>query len=293
MPESYWRGPLAALGLFEVCAFIVGLLGWSLGERSQQRLEAERTARHHGERTDEYIERACVGTERTPLLECTSKAIEASSEYQRAGYDLNAQEDMAKRAMRLFWATIITTGVAAWGIYYVRETLVEARAGTEAALKSVEVTREIGNRQLRAYVHFTEVNVRPLEIGKKPVFTFTAKNTGATPAYRVAIRSIAGWTTHPHTTKFGRIKPEEVISRSTLGVGSEFDLTIEFNEVTSNEVWKLFIEDRYVPFAAGVIIYRDVFGVTRRTSFRGYVPFQNLTKGGARFTVSYRQNKST
>ena len=127
--------------------------------------------------------------ERTALFECISKAIETSGEYQRAGDDLNAQEDMAKWAMRLFWATVVTTGVAAFGIYYVRETLVAAVAAANATNDVNRISRS-ESRPWVTLVRELECEYADRGFGISLCWNYNLVNKGKTPAYNIRLE----WT---------------------------------------------------------------------------------------------------
>jgi hypothetical protein len=100
-------------------------------------------------------------------------------------YDLWAQSLMA------LWAfgQLILTGV---GIWYIRKTLLETEAavklagkGNDAAQAAVEVTREIGEAQVRCYVQITKVAMD--YAGLEPVIVFSLHNSGQSPAANVAL----------------------------------------------------------------------------------------------------------
>jgi len=85
---------------------------------------------------------------------------------ERDKADLQAQEDMAFWAKGMFWATCVTVIVTLVGLALIGRTLHhtkraanyasdmvdEAKAATKAARDAVDVTRQIGQAQVRAYV---------------------------------------------------------------------------------------------------------------------------------------------
>ena len=109
-------------------------------------------ARYEQQRTSEYadnaeanIRRSCIGVDESAQTECVRQVVEASNEQQRAERDLSAQQEMARWALYMLAVSSAGLVITAVGIYYVRDTLIETR-------KSVQVTREIGEAQVRAYV---------------------------------------------------------------------------------------------------------------------------------------------
>lgn len=155
MSESNRRGVAAALVLGSIVALLAGYVSWGWGLMSWQRDDADRRAYQRAEYAESYIERACIGMDRARLIECIKESIDTSREDQRSEYDLNAQENMGRWAWWLLMTSIATVFTAGVGIYYVRETLIEGQ-------RASDVAREMGQRQIRAYVQFSHVDCIPI-----------------------------------------------------------------------------------------------------------------------------------
>lgn len=80
--------------------------------------------------------------------------------------DLASQESMAKSTYWMnnaAWAALILSTLGVYLIWKTlaagRQTLKEAKKATEAAVKTINVTRDIGEAQVRAYLHITDMVV--------------------------------------------------------------------------------------------------------------------------------------
>lgn len=174
MPDRDWRGNAAGLTLCAIVALTAAYVAWGWGLTSGQRAEADRTAYQRARYAEEYIDRACVGMDRAALIECIQDAINSSREDQRAEYDLNAQEEMARWAWWLLMTSVLTVFTAGIGIYYVQASLVEARTATM-------VNREIGEAQARAYLAIKQCGAWLIENDGIAMFV-NIENLGNTPA---------------------------------------------------------------------------------------------------------------
>jgi len=182
MPDSD-RGKNTPLVAFSLLFFLIliGWIGFNLGTDWQQRIHADEAAEHHQQYADDKIKSACIGIfEGELLLECIHKAIETSREHKVAEQDLDAQQQMSRYAGLLFILTGLTTLVTGAGVYYVRHTLEATQAATNAAHRAVDVTRDIGRRETRAYIGALSVSV-----DQKKTLHIKLTNSGGTPAVRV------------------------------------------------------------------------------------------------------------
>lgn len=140
--------------------------------------------------------------------------IAAGDQKSREIRGLQAQEEMARWASWMFYssaATVALTLVALFAIYrtlyhtgraanYTRDMLREAEATTRAAIETVEITREIGNRQVRPYVTYDSGTVEVFEaegfyaLGEKPLpkhlhLEVKLRNSGNSPGIVTAVSS--------------------------------------------------------------------------------------------------------
>lgn len=174
MPDRNKGGNAAALFLGAIVAVIAAYVAWGWGVTSGERADADRAFYQRAAYTEDYIERTCVMMDRSALVECIQEAIEAGREDQRANYDLNAQEDMARSGRWMLLTGIATVVTAVFGIHYVRETLAETRT-------IVDITRQIGEAQIRAYLSIKRVALG-LDYDGTFVAGVIAENSGLSPA---------------------------------------------------------------------------------------------------------------
>lgn len=113
----------------------------------------------------------------------------------RQEQDLRAQRDMAKWAFIMLWVTGASVAVTSLGVVYVALTLQETRRAVKAADDAVAVTREIGNKQLRAYIGVASATAKFNWSGDASYrFVVTIKNYGATPASGVYFERRLDWS---------------------------------------------------------------------------------------------------
>ncbi|MEX0693564.1 MAG: hypothetical protein WD075_03875 [Rhodospirillales bacterium] len=146
----------------------------------------------------------------TPALNKIESAIRDLVEQERTGRgqrpsdeeirDLIAQEGMALWAERMFWATLAAVILTLVGVFlicrtlsetrraanYTKGMLREARKTTKAAEETIAVTREIGQKQIRAYITITEVWAHLAE-DNTICLRIEISNTGASPTKRLEI----------------------------------------------------------------------------------------------------------
>lgn len=178
------RGRFPAVVTAIFVAVLVGLVlktTWELSSsNTEYRLEAEQISKGYADRTPELIQSTCVMGDVGAYAKCVDEIVKAANEAQTAQRDLAAQRSMALWAAAMFWATFGTVVVAAIGIYYVRNTLLESR--------------RIGQAQVRAYLADDGFNVSwaNADDGRPTVENIEAiwKNTGLSPALSCGLKLI-------------------------------------------------------------------------------------------------------
>jgi hypothetical protein len=180
----------------------------------------------------------------------------------RQEHDLHAQRDMSRWALYMWIATMV-------GIGLVGATLFETRKAAQAAEAVVTVTREMGQRELRAYVTVTDVQLLAFTVGERIRVKVVFKNTGATPAYectlvtRIRIARFPApetsfdYPTLAHNPAKVLIGPDAPFSQQS---SPPHALTqFEHDEVSSG---------RCALYFWGRLNYRDAFEADRWTTFR-------------------------
>jgi hypothetical protein len=152
------------------------MIGFFSGQENGRSGAAEINAKIHHENAADQIQDSCIGLFGVGLRECVQNAIKTSGEYQRAEYDLAAQQEVAGWTKWVFFVSIAGMLFTIIGIYYVRKTFGETR-------ETNKITREIGEAQVRAYLACTKVSYA---IGDAAVnLSIELKNTGQTPASNI------------------------------------------------------------------------------------------------------------
>lgn len=194
MSRSYWLPVIAAIGL--------ALAGT---------VDARPIGEHQGHRKGTTDAQTIPSTGAVPGpsiafqngVERIARALEAANneqpsakEKQDAQDNLNAQQNMATWAFWMFVVGAVEAILTGAGVLLVWRTLKaswaaarEAKRAADAANTSIEVTREIGQKQVRAYLHCLESNyvLSGPDITLWPI----VKNTGQSPATRISISAQA------------------------------------------------------------------------------------------------------
>ena len=197
--------------------------------------------------------------------------------------DLEAQEGMALWAQAMFWASlaaVVLTFVAIALIWrtlhhtrraanYAGDMVVEAKATTEAANKSIEVTRDSAERQSRAYMHPSGPKLTMHEDGKISLFV-KFQNYGQTPAYEVIVRISLTVTPLPLDEKklaeAATDQPMEA-SQGTIGPGQEITSDLEPPFTLTPKYRDDIATNKAGIFLHGEIKYRDAFNEPRITHY--------------------------
>ena len=178
------RGNDSAIVALAVTLFLVifSLIGFYQGiEVGQTRSAQVNAEKHHDDATD-YIESTCMGLDTVALRVCIQEAVETSGEYQRAEYDLAAQQNMSEWAKWLLILTMLGTTVTVIGVVFVWKTLLATQA-------AVAATQESSRDANRAYVDVDAVMFFwGSQAGQSPEIKISLRNSGATPAKWYQIR---------------------------------------------------------------------------------------------------------
>lgn len=213
----------------------------------------------------DYISRAISA------LEAGVTKEDSPEKEQREKDDLKSQQDMAWWALWMVIGTGAQVLVGAVGIYFVKRTLerneeaIEAAkvastaavTAADAAKEAIEVTREMGARQLRAYIGISETKYENGPLG--PAIGVVIKNFGQTPAYK-----LRGWT----AWEFADIATFEDAPHSVLRPSCDICPGVPFNYMQPFNVPEA--DARRPIFLWGRIDYVDAFGEPRHTIYRFY-----------------------
>lgn len=262
---------------------ILAIVGWLI--------LAAAPAPNQGGKTEQQKARSDIEQSLSTIANAQAEAVEQAKpgEYQRPcsreqdnrASDLCAQwqaavaaRDAAKWA---YWSFLLgiagTLGLLAT-LYYTREAVRIAGAATkdadtalaiaarnaDAAAAQVRVSEDTANRQLRAYVQISRVEVKNFSVGSRPTYTAHFKNTGQTPAYDfecgVAAVDLRG--AEPDNFR-PRFPAYPFGSRFALSPGEPYQVDVRPNEPILDAHMLAFQNGMFHPMIFGVYRYRDAF----------------------------------
>ena len=200
-------------------------------------------------------------------LKTTDDKIAAEAQQNREIRALKLQEDMTRWAEWMFYATAASvtltfaaliavirtlyhTGRAA---DYTRDMLVEAKSTTTAALDTVAITKEIGDRQTRPYLTYDSGKISVWNIeGGDPESSFlildvSFRNGGQSPGILTAASSAIyaprdgdGWGRHQAS-----LRPFQMV------IGANQTDKVSFQTINADALGK------FTTFAIGILIWYD------------------------------------
>jgi hypothetical protein len=187
--ETRVRLGFAAVALIWTLLFV-----WDLsGSLARNDADAQRFTSLYAESVGERIGRLCPAPKAPGFYSCAAQQVAAARDQQRAEQDLNAQNRMADWAFWMMLISLITTGVSATALWFVkgtldatREAVEEARKATRAAELTVVETRKIGEAQVRGYLAVEKVM---LTIRKDDLLDLEVQiaNTGHSPLNKLKL----------------------------------------------------------------------------------------------------------
>lgn len=170
--------------------------------------------------------------------------------------------------------SIVATGISAWAVVLLRDTLQSTRDAVRAADDAVDVTREMGIKQVRAYVFCEQVSLQWDNDSIKRV-VFIWKNSGQSPAGKVSSKTfitivrptdLADVLTDDNLEEFERQFAGKV-AHSFISPGG--DMKAMTDRISAEDVaeWR---RGRCAILAHGIVRYIDEFNDTRfsRSCFR-------------------------
>lgn len=233
--------------------------------RERARYEQQRTSEYAGN-AEADIRRTCIGVDDSAQAECIRQVVETGNEHQRAERDLSAQQEMARWAFYMLAVSSAGLVITAVGIYYVRDTLIETR-------KSVQVTREIGEAQVRAYLSIRPTVIPSMEgapLDHRRSFEVEIENAGLTPARNVNAVVYADWLPRNLPSpcpNLVRMRDGSTQADLTIAAGSSISASAETKLTDLDFLTKDTNAGPTVPHLYGIVWYNDVFGRPHRTRF--------------------------
>lgn len=248
----------------------------------------------------------------TPALEAIEGpksdliADEGADERQRQEHreiaDLQAQQDMAVWAKLMTWATWVGVFLTAVALLLIWRTLHHTRVASQAAVaavieaeKTVEITRQIGMAQVRAYVAIINAVIHEFAVGKVPFVRVQIKNGGQSPAYGLRAKSQLKIAIPHNAMKigFGMLNSNRQ-SVATLNSNATVAIELRFGKVLDHTMLERIKTGQEVIVVGVYVSCRDVFGRRRRTIAKMDLDINSITNDGkGDFRACHKGNRST
>lgn len=269
--------------LLSICAVVVavGLAGSAQPVQPQQQPPAPSQPAKAAEKARK---------QRPPIMVTLSEADgESEGDQQQSESDPGRSSpspwyDLWVQSLMALWAfcQLVLTGV---GIWYIRKTLVatekaveEAGTATKAAQDAVAVTRDSGERQLRAYIHIDKALLKEFGSGKRPKIVLQIRNAGQTPAHNLTVDTAMVFRTPDHADF---TPPPISAAPSVLGPGMTCSKVEQSVDPISAELYSSVIQGKEVLYVFGAVLYCDGFGAERETRFAYRYDTENLSGADA------------
>lgn len=192
---------------------------------------------------------------------------------QREIEDLIAQQGMDNATQRMADISEHQTLLILVGTVLLFATLLLTLQANRAAVRAakaaegtVEVTRDIARRQLRAYVGTELTVLKDLAAGKCPEMRIIIKNFGQTPAY-----DIASWSEmeimKPSEARFVLTKSKPG-GKKVLNPSSTYSNYARKDEPLTDAEFEIIQSDTARLYWFGELTYRDAFDELHTTTFR-------------------------
>lgn len=314
MFKSNWSAyaTIGALALlFSAFGFFLGRLDLPQ-QQSEHSAYSDTGSPNHGNAKLQSVETASSGSPKgTPEKEASQNPKWWEQD------DLDAQTEMATWAkvmavitgvgviitgvgVALVWGTLHYTGR---GLRYMRRTLVETNRATRAAKQTVEETRNIGRKQVRAYVSFESGTYTIDEDALRMKLTF--RNHGQSPARDVwflgNIRCFASAdsnetdSTIPIFFSAENLYHPGTIGYVPAGGNDEMKITCFFETVGTLKIFSFVTKDTLFCLE-GDLVWSDVFDEIQTINLSVYqdkksIKCTNLDRGNSSGTLKYAQTE--
>ena len=267
-PAQYWGLVLFLVVVVLFCSLV--LLGYG-GDHREERGSAAAAAKYN-----RFLD--CVFSGDSSPAQCKSKSEQTSYDQTTEAYDLKAQQEMAKWSLLMLIISGVGVGLIAVTVWQTIGVLDEAKKTTNAANRTVDETKRIGDAQVRAYIGIDAVQVEDYAKDGKPVVKFVLKNYGQSPAMNVTYDTAVYWFSGSAEVKMFFDSPR---SRSVIGpIYPSHQITAETN-IKFPEQFKLLpsIADLGEFHFAAYVRYRDHTRRRRRLLLHAFLRPVDIKNG--------------
>lgn len=196
-------------------------------------------------------------------------AVEGVREGNRMAAEAKALVERANTlALRGLWLTGFEFGALLATLLVTAWAAVAASRAARAADQAVEITRQLGQIELRAYLSLSGSAIRGLREGLDPTADLTFRNDGTTPATIFLAETYIGMYPYPKHGELRRPDLADLPSRHVLTHGGDFTNHPKLNKaLTAQDVFDL-QSGRKIIYVYGTITYFDIFQEKRVLEFR-------------------------
>ena len=182
--------------------------------------------------------------------------------------DLCAQWKAADAASKAAWWAAVATFVTAigtfglfWQIKLTREAVQDTGEATKAMREANSIAREMGQRQIRAYLHAGKISIEPADqTGESSLYVIVA-NSGNTPAFLKRLLLVYAWMQPDGNEGKRELVSVDLAVSIPAGkeghLGSSIKALLALIDVTKPQSLMV----------SGIVTYDDCFGVERKTVF--------------------------
>lgn len=257
MSRIHWGNKFAVglTSLLGVSAFLWVFWDFS-AEQTEIRMRGEHSAEIHLEYAEDRIEEHCLSRKGDALMDCIHEEITSGQEHARAQSDLYSQQQMALWAKLMTLVTLIGTLAGIGGIVLIYKTLGATR-------ETNDVTRDIGQAQVRAYVGYKDTipdTQIDLEKGIYLLkFNVVLTNYGQSPAKEITYR-VSNFAM-PEEWQGGEIQVPEYKIATTRGktLGANQPVSLSVDEWLPPIVFDMWAAKKHRVFAFASCEWVDVF----------------------------------
>jgi hypothetical protein len=188
---------------------------------------------------------------------CLKNEVDAYQKKEATNQDLKAQVDMTFWAKFAFFASAASVVVGSLGFVLLILSLRQTR-------QAITNDREIGEAQVRAYVHVEVIVPKNLGVGQTPTCLFFSHNSGASPAKNLRHIAMMAMLEHPlpdNQPDLIEVSPGQKPQGSTLAVGGPPQRAdVKFDAPLSKQDYDALFADKGKRLYVAIrVFYDDVF----------------------------------
>lgn len=204
---------------------------------------------------------------------CGPNEYNAKSDLCAQWYAARAAGDAADWSYWGLWVGVGSLALSAFGLIAVVISLRQTREALVEARNANHISEKSARQSLRAFVGGADFKIENFLANEAALSTWTLKNFGDTIAHDVQVVADA-FITPPDNEKI-RFRHTFVLKRDVLP-GEEWSYRYYWPVQPDADAIRGFYDHRVSCIYAGVIRYRDAYGVRRYTTFKKKVGVQNL-----------------